>query len=291
MSFGLAVRDASEQDVARPFMFPNWFGLFCAGIALVAFFVSYGLTKRMTVKKRGLWMIAAIVLALPGASFAAYYAHLVEVPAWYYEFRSWRGIEACLIFVGIAGGMVASRMGRISRMLPLLMVVLFVTVPFVKPFLGTFYDGALRDQWDGDVCRQSTYSTCGAASAASLLRYHGITVTEAAMAEEAHSYTSGTEVWYLARAIRRRGLRAEFDVATDEPVILASQGRTGQKWGDARVAIVGVRFGQTGHFIALLGEDETGKLVVGDPLRGRELLSREELRKRYVFTGFSMRVF
>lgn len=274
-----------------PFMFPNWFGLLCAGIALAAFFVSYGLAKRMGVKKRVLLTLAALVLALPGASLAAYYAHLVEVPAWYYEFRSWLGIEVCLIFVGIAGGLVASLMGRISRMLPLLMVVLFVTVPFVKPFLGPFHDGALRDQWHGVVCQQSTYSTCGAAATASLLRHHGIIVTEAVIAEEAHSYTSGTEVWYLARAIRRRGLQAEFNVAKGEPLFLAAPGRSGGKWENAGVAIVGVRFGHTGHFIALLGEDEEGKLVVGDPLRGREVLSRKELRQRYVFTGFSMQVF
>lgn len=267
-----------------PFMFPNWFGLFCAGIALVAFFVSYGLTKRMTVKKRVLWTMVAVGLALPGASFAAYYAHLVEVPAWYYEFRSWRGIEASLIFVGIAGGLVASLMGRISRMLPLLMVVLFVTVPFVKPFLGPFYDGALRDHWDGDVCLQSTYSTCGAASAASILKQYGLTVSETTLAKEAHSYQGGTEVWYLARAIRRRGLQAQMHVTRGGRGFLLADSSAGLP------GIFGVTFGQTGHFITLLSRDESGRFHVGDPLRGSEILTEEELRKRYVFTGFSMRV-
>ncbi|MBB5039225.1 cysteine peptidase family C39 domain-containing protein [Prosthecobacter dejongeii] len=274
-------------------MFPNWLGLICATFALLAFFVSYGAAKRIPVKKRVVWTLTTLVLALPGASFAAYYAHVVEVPAWYYEFRSWPRIEACLILIGIAGGVVASLVGPISRILSLLLVVLFVTVPFVKPFLGPFHEGALRDQWDGKVCRQSTYSTCGAASTASLLRHHGIIVTEAVIAEEAHSYTSGTEAWYLARAIRQRGLQVKFQLSTDEPLFLSATPvmEPRESKNDPTVAMVGVRFGNTGHFIALLGEDKTGKLVVGDPLRGRELLSREELRQRYVFTGFSMQVF
>lgn len=53
--------------------------------------------------------------------------------------------------------------------------------------------------------------------------------------------------------------------------------------------MVGVRIGALGHFIAILGIEDN-LFIVGDPLRGRELLSSEELQQRYVFTGFHMRI-
>ena len=52
---------------------------------------------------------------------------------------------------------------------------------------------------------------------------------------------------------------------------------------------MGVRLGSIGHFIPILGQ-QGERYIVGDPLRGRELLSREELEQRYDFTGFHMRI-
>lgn len=276
-------------------MNPNWFGIGCAAAAVIAFFVTHTMAAKMPPGRRGRCTVAALLLAIPGASFAAYYAHWVEVPAWYYEMRSWRGSEALLIFIGIAGGLVACLMGRLTRMLPLLAVVAFVSAPFAKPFLGPFPSGALRDQWQGEVCLQSTYSTCGAASAASILKLHGLTVSEARIAQEAHSYQGGTEVWYLARAMRRRGLDAQMSATAGLPVFLqpaATMNPPPNSTGKvpSLPAIVGVRFGSTGHFIAVLSQDEAGKFHVGDPLRGSERLSREELQARYTFTGFAMHV-
>ena len=53
--------------------------------------------------------------------------------------------------------------------------------------------------------------------------------------------------------------------------------------------MVGVRLGLIGHFIAILGR-EGDRFIVGDPLIGRELLSREDMDKRYDFTGFHMQI-
>ncbi|MEN3943808.1 cysteine peptidase family C39 domain-containing protein [Prosthecobacter sp. SYSU 5D2] len=224
-----------------------------------------------------------MILAVPGASFAAYYAHLVEVPGWYYEFRSWRGTEGLLMLIGVAGGLVAADLGAVFRMLALLGVAAFVSVPFVKPFLGPFPDGALRDLWSGDVCLQSTYSTCGAAAAASLLRKHGLAATEAEIAKEAYSYQGGTEVWYLARAVRRRGLKATMHVSDGMPDFLHDMSRP------FTPCIVGVKFGGTGHFIALLSRDGD-QFHVGDPLRGSEKVDGNALRDRYRYSGFWMEV-
>lgn len=261
----------------------NGVGIICAALAILVFFLSYTLGRKMPAGRRGWSMLLALVLSVPGASFAAYYAHLVEVPEWYYEFRSWRGTEGLLVFIGVAGGLFAASVGAVFRMLALLGVVAFVTVPYVKPFLGPFPDGELRDLWSGEVCLQSTYSTCGAAAAASLLRKHGLAATEAEMAKEAYSYKGGTEVWYMARAVRRRGLKATMHVRDGMPDFLLDTTRS------FTPCIVGVKFGGTGHFIALLSRDGD-QFHVGDPLRGSEMLDVDELRDRYRYSGFWMEV-
>ena len=122
---------------------------------------------------------------------------------------------------------------------------------------------------------QSTSSTCGAASSASVLRHFGIVVTEARLAAEAHSYSGGTEAWYLARVLRSRGLLVRFESGSGIPP------------DQCLPAVVGVRLGSVGHFIAIIGR-EGDRFIVGDPLRGRELLSRDALLERYEFTGFRM---
>jgi ABC-type bacteriocin/lantibiotic exporter with double-glycine peptidase domain len=182
-----------------------------------------------------------------------------------------------VLFLGVAGGFVATLLPRVLLILPLLGVSAFSIIPIIKPFIGPIPDGALKDKWDGQVCLQSTGSTCGAASTATILKHLGVIVTESELAAEAHSYAGGTEAWYLARAARSRGFDVDF---------LFTPGFTPE---DGLPAVVGVRLGSIGHFIAILGK-EGERFIVGDPLRGRELLSREEFSQRYDFTGFHMRI-
>ena len=102
-------------------------------------------------------------------------------------------------------------------------------------------------------------------------------MTESEIAAEAHSYTGGTEAWYLARASRSRGFDVDFNFSP------------GFAPEDGLPAVVGVLLGPVGHFIPILGR-EADRFIVGDPLRGRELMSRDELNQRYDFTGFHMRI-
>ena len=161
--------------------------------------------------------------------------------------------------------------------LPLLGVAAFSIAPIIKPFIGPIPAVALQDKWDGNVCFQSSPSTCGAASIATILMQFGVNVTESELAADAHSYAGGTEAWYLASATRSRGFVVDF---------FFKRGFTPE---DGLPALVGVRLGSVGHFIPILGQ-EGGQYIVGDPLRGRELLSRNELEQRYDFIGFHMRI-
>ncbi len=258
-------------------MNPNWLGVISAALAFVAFALLYRISSRTDQRTRMLLMAAFSVAALPGASFAAHYAHVLPETGWYYQFRSVVGTEFLLVFVGAAGGVWAAVLPRVMRVLPLLGVAALVIAPVMKPFVGPLPDGALDDVWVDGVCLQSTPSTCGAASMATILRFHGCTTTESEVATEAHSYAGGTEAWYLARTARSRGFDVRFEFA---------QGFRGSL---DLPAVVGVRLGQLGHFIPILARGEDGFLI-GDPLRGREILTAEALLERYDFTGFAMPV-
>ena len=258
-------------------MNPNWLGVISAILAFAAFFMAYRSARRIATKSKILYLLLAIVAAIPAASFAVYYAHVFAEPSWYYQFRSIAGTEFLMVFMGVAGGLLATLMPRVLLGIPLFGVAAFSIAPIIKPFIGPIPNGTFRDKWDGDVCRQSTPSTCGAASTATILKQLGQNVTEAELAAEAHSYAGGTEAWYLARAVRSRGFDVNFEFSPG----FSTEG--------GLPAVVGVRLGSIGHFIAIIGQ-EGDKFVIGDPLRGREVLSKEELEQRYDFTAFRMQI-
>lgn len=255
----------------------NWIGVISAMLSFAAFFLVYRSAKRLSTKSKILISLLAIVAAIPAASFAVYYAHVLPEPSWYYQFRSITGTELLVVFIGIAGGLVAALLPRMLLAIPLFGVAAFSIAPIIKPLIGPIPQGTFGDEWDGEVCLQSTPSTCGAASTATILKQFGADVTESELAAEAHSYAGGTEAWYLARAARSRGFDVHFEF------------NPGFSPEDGLPAVVGVRLGSIGHFIAILGQ-EGDKFIIGDPLRGRELLSREELEQRYDFTTFHMRI-
>jgi hypothetical protein len=258
-------------------MNPNWFGTICAAAALLAFSASYCASKKVIRKNRVLLTLLSMILSIPGASFAIYYLHIFPDMRWYFEFRSWPGIELFLIPLGIAGGLVASFLPRILLIVPLFVVAGFVIVPIAKPYAMPISITEISDTWNGHVCLQSTPSTCGAASVATILRSYGVVVKERQLAIEAHSYVGGTEAWHLARAVRKRGCEARFTfVSGFNPDIPFP-------------AVTGVRLGSVGHFIAILSR-EGDQFRIGDPLIGEQVLSQNELLKRYNFTGFYMQI-
>ncbi|QTN32531.1 peptidase C39 [Akkermansiaceae bacterium] len=256
-------------------MNPNWLGVTSALLSFAAFFVAYRFALNKSLKTRAAYLLVATILALPGLSFAAYYAHIFPEPSWYYQFRSIAGSELLIVFIGLAGGLAATFLPRLLLVVPLLGIAAFSIVPFIKPFIGSIAEDTFKDKWDGEICLQSTPSTCGAASTASVIRSLGTQVTEREIAREAHSYAGGTEAWYLARSARARGYDVEFEFGS------------GFNPNVRLPAMVGVRLGSIGHFIAILGM-EGDLFVVGEPLSGRLLMSYEDLLKRYDFTGFHM---
>jgi len=148
-------------------------------------------------------------------------------------------------------------------------------VPYLKPLIGPLPDREFREHQRGGICLQSTPSTCGPASVTTILWRLGAQTSEQATARAAFSYAGGTEAWYLARYVRSKGFAPRFDFRrTFSPSV-------------GLPAMVGVRLGSVGHFIAVL--DISGDQVTfADPLSGQERIPLSEFQRRYQFTGFHM---
>ncbi|MDR3458914.1 MAG: cysteine peptidase family C39 domain-containing protein [Verrucomicrobiae bacterium] len=249
-------------------------------LAVVLFFIG----KRAARKLKSPWLpIIGIIAAIPAVAFAAYYAKLFGEAGWLYWYRSLPGSELTAAGLGVFTGWLEVKREQSPRLknlsgglfVPFLMV-LCVSAPYLKQILLRPDWNKFENHWSENVCLQSSESSCGPASAATLLRYFGKETTELEIAREAFTTRRGTENWYLLRTIRRHGLAADYTIT--------NPGSDSVIWP----AIAGVRLNHAdgaGHFIAVLGR--AGEhLVIGDPLTGREELTRTELANRYVFTGF-----
>lgn len=260
-------------------MFPNWVGLLCAVLALTLFAIAYRRAVAMPPHRRWRWFALTTALSLPAGYNALYYLHWLPEVAWFYEIRSWRGVEGFVIPVGAAAGVGAALLRRRMLVFLLLVAVLVTFGPFLKPLIAPVNEAALRDLWKRGACMQSTPSSCGPASTATVLAFLDVPAREAEIVRAAHTYAGGTEAWYLARYIRSRGLGARFVTTRDrfpgEAVRLPS--------------IVGVIIGGRGHFIAMTARNNDS-FDIADPMLGPETLTRAALEQRYEFTGFAMEV-
>jgi hypothetical protein len=225
---------------------------------------------------RSLFLVIGIVIAAPGFLLVTYYTHLFDNAGWFYTFRTLRFSEISLCGLGWIAGFLYSwldpeTMG--GKVLGPAALLALVSVPFIKPVLDPIDLDRLQDRCPGGVCLQTTYSTCGPASSASLLEAFGQDASEQQLARESFTSKGGTEIWYLARAFQRRGFRADFVVQSPDHVSPPNPS----------IAGVVLRGGQ-GHFIALVSEN-AGQITFVDPLKGKFVVTPDELRARYHFSG------
>lgn len=227
-------------------------------------------------------LAAGLLLALPCVAFAAYYLHWWDEPVILYRFRALPGSELAAGLSGWLAGWCAHlllsdrrRAVRLASM-SLLIFPLLLVIPYLKPLLSPLDLEQLQDRWRDGVCLQSSSSTCGPSCAATILKELGHATSERTMGEAARTTASGTECWYLVRALRQEGLSVSLLKTEPNPPRLP--------WP----AIAGTRIGNqdgTGHYVTILGENARGYLI-GDPLHGLFTLTRAELGKKRWFTGF-----
>ena len=226
-----------------------------------------------------LLLVIASVCAAPGLSLSVYYLHLFDDAAWFYQFRSWPFAELTACGAGLLGGLLQARIvakGRRLRTLVPTVLLAGLFVPYMKPLVAPLDLSGLAGECRDGVCLQSTPSTCGPASVASILRKFNVQASEKTIAREAFTSASGTEVWYLARAIRRHGFSIRY-VVVETPVTELPV-----------PSVVGVTLpGGIGHFISVL-EETNSSYTLGDPMYGRLTVSKSEPGGSYTFTGFFM---
>jgi hypothetical protein len=191
------------------------------------------------------------------------------------------GSELSAAGLGLLGGMLQANRPSWPRMRKLtsafgipILFTFALCAPYLKPVLRPLHLPAMTNEATDGVCRQSTPSTCGPASAVTLAKLAGVELDEHQLARECFTSQGGTENWYLARALQRHGLKTEF---------LELPSNT-EEFPHPAIAGVTLSYG-TGHFIPILGK-EGSNYIVGDTMQGREVKSMAELQGEYRFTGF-----
>lgn len=224
--------------------------------------------------------LAAFLCSIPALTYTLYYTHIWSEPIWLYRIRAVPGSELLAAPAGLFVGWLWARIPlhrSWSGLLPCLALLLLLAVPYVKEYMPVSPPlNSLPNRWVDGVCIQNTTATCGPASCATLLHALGIETTEVALAKAAFTSVSGTENWYLKRAVERYGVRCRY-VQESTPVQRLPY-----------PALAGVSLGpNAGHFVCVLGETDTGYLLA-DPARGRKTISKDFHFNPYEFTGFFM---
>jgi len=248
-------------------------------LAITIFIAIWKTTHRQSAPFVG---VIGLLAAVPAVLFAVYYLKVLGEAKWFYTFRAWPFTELSAAGVGVFAGWLQYQREQNSWLkrtfsvffIPGLMI-LGVTAPYAKQILMSADLGAYSDTWSNGVCLQSSESSCGPASAATLLHAAGQSVTEKQIAKESFTTKRGTENWYLLRTIQRHGADAHF--------LVTSAGIENIHY--PAIAGVLLKSVKAGHFIAILGE-HNGKLIIGDPLVGRQEIPRKMLSEIYAFTGF-----
>lgn len=223
------------------------------------------------------WTVRAIasLAALPWLSHVVYYTHVFDKP-WFYEVRA---LPVMTTAVGLVAGVVASffEAKRVNRSLQFTFSAVLVLLALGKPSLMLLPTASLKNAWKDGVCLQTSGASCGACATASVLRALGRDSTEAEVAYQSYTTASGTHNWYLASYVRSKGLLVRFHAPNTIADVVPP-------------AIVGVRLqGGAGHFLAFLGWNGD-RVVLGEPLMGRLVLTPSEFNEKYEFAQFAMEV-
>ncbi|MDH3345555.1 MAG: hypothetical protein OEL75_00050, partial [Kiritimatiellaceae bacterium] len=181
----------------------NWLVAPTLIIALFLFFVGQRSAQccRTWMSRTGLAALYFFI-GLPGFLFSLYYFHWFDHAEWFYEFRSLPMTELTACGAGLLVGFLAELFKEAevpSRFFLIVLLCLGIMIPYLKPLISPLDFSRFVERWEKGVCLQSTPSSCGPASAATIFKSFGIDVTEREIAKECFSSEGGTENWYLTR--------------------------------------------------------------------------------------------
>lgn len=251
-----------------------------AGALLLFVFGQRSIQHCQTFKSKLICLLFFLVVGTPGFLFPLYYLHWFDNARWFYEFRSLPFSELTAIGSGLFAGALAEMTKDtkvVSRLFLIIILVLGIMIPHVKSIFAPVAEQRFSDRWEGAICMQSTPSSCGAASAATIFKFLGVSLSERDVARECFTYLGGTENWYITRAFRRRGFKVNYRIEEEFPYDLHLP------------AIVGIRVNGRGHFITIV-EKSSDNYIVGDPMVGREEVPIDQVTKKFDFSGFFMEI-
>ena len=178
-------------------------------VALILFIFGEWLWRHTYINViKSLAIVLAFFLSIPGILFSVYYLHLFDGMAWFYELRSLPLSELTASGAGLFVGVIASIFHDrkfTSKPFLLALLALGIVGPYLKPIVAPIPADQFQERWVEDVCLQSTPSSCGAASAATLFRAFDVNISESEVAQKCFTYRGGTENWYLARLFAYSG--------------------------------------------------------------------------------------
>lgn len=165
----------------------------------------------------------------------------------------------------------------------------------VRPLWGS--PPHCANSWDGDICLQTTESSCTAACAATLLKAHGIDATEKEMADLC--LTRRGTLWQgLYRGLKLKTAGSPWDVEVihgpfevlrtfqEDPAILAAGVPTHGQVARIYTERYGWSPGEW-HSVLFFGFRDNGRVAMGDPSPGigREEWTEEDLRVLWAGRG------
>ena len=170
-------------------MNPNWLFVPTLLLATVVFNIGiylgeYQCNHRKYILNFLAIIIVAIITAIPGILFTVYYLHCFDNAIWFYQFRSLPAVELFASGLGLLGGVfykLAQHHKLVSKtFMPVILVMLlmWLMIPYVKTLFYSVDFNHFEDRWFQEVCLQTAPSSCGPASAATLLRVAGYLVSE-----------------------------------------------------------------------------------------------------------------
>lgn len=257
---------------------PNYF------IALIMGFIIYCISIRYFAKlppyfKKKYYLILLVIiftlisLLIP----ASYLTDLIGENPNYAYFRAYPYTELLVVLIAPLVGLITQvivvhyKRKSFFYFLGFVVLILYISVPFIKPIIRPL-PKQMNDKWHENIALQTTKSTCGPASLATIMNYYGDKGSETNIARAAFSSGSGTENWYLARYAKQQGYQYRFlreTTLSDIPT----------------PAIIGVKLGRAGHFITLLSHNSQ-YYTVADSLSGLHTLTEQDFNKKYHFNGF-----
>lgn len=252
--------------------------ILCLILSLMIFSISSKIIKQ-TIKRyqRLALSVTSLVLALVSLSIPiTYVLNSVGENPLYATFRAYPYTELLIVLfaplMGCVNGLLTTHKNNsVVTGLCLIIMLSYVSLPFAKPLIRPLQKD-LQNKWSNDVALQSSASTCGPSSLATIFKYYGKEDTEANIAKQAYTSASSTENWYLARYADDQGFNYQFLTIAELDKVPTP-------------AIIGVRLGSMGHFITLLNK-HNGLYEIADSLSGKSFLSLEQFNQQYRYTGF-----